>query len=570
MRARRNSCTRWTRLGPIVPMMMMVSLGIGCNDRGDTAVTAGQAERAEPEPVVGKTAEEEQPRGAMQPGGEPGSPTGQPAADGQQQAANGQQQAAAACPPVEDRGLVTALERELQEDPAVPEGIEVAVQYGVVTLTGTVDDLIAEQRALRTAETMRGVRVVIDDLEVKPAKAVDDQALRQDVMQALRDDPTADAWQMDVAVSDGRVTLSGTLQSWTEKAHAERVVQGVRGVSAVENQITVQRPKERPDAEIQQDVQARLRWDALVPDPLVNVRVEDGEVRLMGTVRSAAQRRRARNDAWVAGATHVDVTDLQVEPCAVATTRDPAQARPDDAAIVAAIEVAMALDPMVYSFDVDPQAQGGTVTLTGTVDNARARAAAEQIARNTVGVTEVVNRIDVKTEQPVDDQALASRVDQALLRNAITESFEIDVTAADGQVTLTGTVDDYSEYAEATDVASGITGVVSVDNQLSVAEPTPFVYDPYLLPYHPYAGPGWWYGTVTTTESDAEIAEEIRDELFWSPFVDRDEVSVTVQSGKATLTGTVDSWEEKRAATENAWEGGAVSVDNQLTVRGYG
>jgi osmotically-inducible protein OsmY len=48
--------------------------------------------------------------------------------------------------------------------------------------------------------------------------------------------------------------------------------------------------------------------------------------------------------------------------------------------------------------------------------------------------------------------------------------------------------------------------------------------------------------------------------------VDRDEVTVTVDDGVAELTGTVETWNERRAAEENAYEGGAVTVDNDLGV----
>jgi osmotically-inducible protein OsmY len=49
--------------------------------------------------------------------------------------------------------------------------------------------------------------------------------------------------------------------------------------------------------------------------------------------------------------------------------------------------------------------------------------------------------------------------------------------------------------------------------------------------------------------------------------VDRDQVTVHVEEGEVTLEGTVDSWREYRKAVENAWEGGAWSVDNNLDVR---
>jgi hypothetical protein len=40
-----------------------------------------------------------------------------------------------------------------------------------------------------------------------------------------------------------------------------------------------------------------------------------------------------------------------------------------------------------------------------------------------------------------------------------------------------------------------------------------------------------------------------------------------VDDGVATLTGTVDSWSEYDAAVNNAYEGGAVYVDNELLVK---
>ena len=68
--------------------------------------------------------------------------------------------------------------------------------------------------------------------------------------------------------------------------------------------------------------------------------------------------------------------------------------------------------------------------------------------------------------------------------------------------------------------------------------------------------------------SDADIREDIESELAWSPFVDANEVTVSVENGVATLTGTVDTWAEYNAARENAYEGGAASVITKLEVDG--
>jgi osmotically-inducible protein OsmY len=77
-----------------------------------------------------------------------------------------------------------------------------------------------------------------------------------------------------------------------------------------------------------------------------------------------------------------------------------------------------------------------------------------------------------------------------------------------------------------------------------------------------------WYSYRPTYSgsSDFRIEQEIRDQLFWSPFVDDADVTVSVDDGEATLTGTVDSYMEYGAAQDNAYEGGAIFVDNDLVV----
>jgi hypothetical protein len=109
--------------------------------------------------------------------------------------------------------------------------------------------------------------------------------------------------------------------------------------------------------------------------------------------------------------------------------------------------------------------------------------------------------------------------------------------------------------------------VIVVDNALIVEKEydrylsEPFLDDGYLGDYDWYQ-----YRPRFPEKSDRQIKADIENELFWSPFVDDDNVKVTVEDGKATLTGTVGSWPEYGAAQDNAYEGGAVSVDNDLVV----
>ena len=48
--------------------------------------------------------------------------------------------------------------------------------------------------------------------------------------------------------------------------------------------------------------------------------------------------------------------------------------------------------------------------------------------------------------------------------------------------------------------------------------------------------------------------------------MDSEEVGVSVKDGIAILFGTVDSWAERLDAIENAYEGGARSVRDELKV----
>ena len=110
-------------------------------------------------------------------------------------------------------------------------------------------------------------------------------------------------------------------------------------------------------------------------------------------------------------------------------------------------------------------------------------------------------------------------------------------------------------------------GVREVNNRLAVTNSAQrLAYDPYVDTWSIYDFDWYAPAGVSATRLDAAIAEEINQELAWSPFVDANEVDVAVRDGTATLTGRVDSVAERQAAAENAFEGGATAVVNQLQV----
>jgi osmotically-inducible protein OsmY len=465
-----------------------------------------------------------------------------------------------------DTEISNAIDDRIMNDSAVPASyIDLSTVEGIVTLTGSVNNILAKDRAQKIASTVRGVRGIVNQIEVD-APFRSDTEIAEDVNDAFLWDPVTEAGEITTTVKNSVVTLSGTVDSWQEKELASKVAKGVRGVEGLKNELAVNYKAVRPDMEIKDEVEETLRWDAYVDDALIEVSVDDGHITLEGTVGSVAEKERAYNKAWVAGAKSVDNGGLDVKWWGRdERLRKDKYADKSDEDIEDAINDAFLYDPRVVSFEIDVESDEGYVTLRGNVDNLKAKRAAAQDARSVVGVWSVTNNIKVRPGTPSDNQ-IEENVQEALIRDPYVERFEIDVSVVDGEVYLYGDVDSTFEKSRADDVASRQIGVIDVHNFMTVNGLDPAVYNPYIDDWYLYDY-DWYVPTEkTTTKSDWQIAADIASELFWSPFVDRDEVSIEVTDGVAHLTGTVDTWAERNAATDNALEGGATGVDNDLLV----
>jgi osmotically-inducible protein OsmY len=68
-----------------------------------------------------------------------------------------------------------------------------------------------------------------------------DERIREDVSDRLADDPYVDASEVEVGVSGGEVTLSGTVDGRAARRRAEDLAEGVSGVAHVQNNLRVRR-----------------------------------------------------------------------------------------------------------------------------------------------------------------------------------------------------------------------------------------------------------------------------------------------------------------------------------------
>jgi len=126
-------------------------------------------------------------------------------------------QAAPARKEITDSGITSAVSGGLTfEEGVVPNDLDVSTSQGIVTLSGSVNNILAKERALKMAESIRGVRGVIDRIAVTPVRR-SDADVRKDIQAALRQDPATESYQVAVSVQNGVATLTGSVGSYTEK-----------------------------------------------------------------------------------------------------------------------------------------------------------------------------------------------------------------------------------------------------------------------------------------------------------------------------------------------------------------
>jgi osmotically-inducible protein OsmY len=230
----------------------------------------------------------------------------------------------------DDRGMTATMTRtdeqiqidvleELKWDSRVqPNEIGVAAKEGIVSLTGWVDSYSKKWAAERSAHRVRGVRAVVNDLEVRlPISAErNDPDVAAAARRALEWDAFVPTQQLDVTVSKGWVSLQGEVEWQYQKRAAERAVRRLSGVRGVTNLITV-RPRYRPEPdELRRRVSDALIRSAETDAQRLEIDVDNDRVILLGTVRAWAEKNEAERIAWSApGVTAVD-NRIMVDPMA--------------------------------------------------------------------------------------------------------------------------------------------------------------------------------------------------------------------------------------------------------------
>ena len=182
---------------------------------------------------------------------------------------------------------------ELRWDSRVDETeVGVEVDAGVVTLTGTVTSWAKRLAAQEASRRVIGVLDVANDIKVKVpgAHARTDTEIAQAVRRALEWDVYVPDEKISSTVADGWVTLEGAVDSWSQRADAERAVRNLTGVKAVINKITVTAAKPVTQ-DVRKAIEQALERRAEREAKRIQVDVRDGVATLTGSVHSWAERK---------------------------------------------------------------------------------------------------------------------------------------------------------------------------------------------------------------------------------------------------------------------------------------
>jgi osmotically-inducible protein OsmY len=431
--------------------------------------------------------------------------------------------------------------------------VEVVTHEGIVVLSGFTDNLLARERAAEAAKAVRGVRGVVNELIIRTPD-VPDAELQRRVVRALHNDPAVRRYPVRGYASAGEIILEGSVQTWAEELLVLRALRGVPGVRHLHNRLVVHGgPAPAADEDIEAYIHNCLAWDLRVKSPLVCVAAERGAVRLSGTVGTAAEFDHVMATAYRAGAISIDAARLQVAPWALdKVLRQQRFAPKADEDVARAVRDALRYDPRCQPDTPTVQVEEGTVTLTGTVGNLRARRAAGQDARNVLGVQQVHNQLRVQPATPVADDVIRQQVRAALAADAYLAGHDLLVSVQHGRVQVGGSVDSHFDQQRTAEVASGISGVVELENHVRVApaQPNEDDDDDDETPDGPAA--------------DLALEQRIRQHFYWSALLHDQEIEVRVANGRATLAGTVETWLERQRAAADARDCGARDVNNHL------
>lgn len=218
----------------------------------------------------------------------------------------------------------------------------------------------------------------------------------------------------------------------------------------------------KSDEEIKNEIKDQLFWDDRVIAQEIDVKVNNGEVILSGTVPNYSAVSSAEVDALLIGGVRSLQNNLIVD--------FPESFKfPTDDEIRENIRQSLKLSSSINDANVNIEVDNNVVTLSGNVTSYWRKVRAENLACDIEGVVDVVNKITIVPTNKISDELLAKDIASAYSRSSTIDMEDIDIKVNNGKVVIAGEVDDWVSYNHAIEIASYTSGIKEVEDNLRIA-----------------------------------------------------------------------------------------------------
>jgi len=226
------------------------------------------------------------------------------------------------------------------------------------------------------------------------------------------------------------------------------------------------------DSRIESSAAKSYVFKTYLKDDSIKVESTDGVVTLTGSVAEASHKSLAENT--VSSLPGVKSVDDQLK---VSGEQPPEHS---DAWITTKVKTALLFHRNVSATGTTVTTVGGIVTLTGVADSTAQKELTTEYAKDIDNVKSVDNQMTI-TKTPaipsatigdkIDDASITAQVKSSLLSHHSTSALHTSVSTTDGVVTLGGIAKNDAERSLVTKLATDITGVISVINNMTIAVP---------------------------------------------------------------------------------------------------
>jgi len=224
----------------------------------------------------------------------------------------------AAPPPTTDLQATEGIQHRLDQAKVDKHGdVKVTYAGGVATLTGTVDNLGSKLDAEKAAQKAPGVTQVVDNIQVRAEGVGSQQILEQARHEIVMYYAYGIFDNVNLSVQNGTLTVSGQVTQPFKKTDMGRILERVKGVAALENNLEVL-PVSNFDDRLRLQVARAIYGDPYFIQyrnqalPPIHIIVKNGNVTLEGAVNSAMESVMANMDARSAGLSFSVANNLQV------------------------------------------------------------------------------------------------------------------------------------------------------------------------------------------------------------------------------------------------------------------